>query len=157
MKLQTEIVYANSLNDLPTIEKIKSLSRDIRLIVLFIKDFENKREKVAQKWKRDFPDFLVRTGSQHSPKNHIFIQKLITNNEITENRGFFEQCAKDYKNLATELIYGLEANLNLKINPEMPLKTFQILFIKMAGTLMNGNLVSMDIIVTLLTSSLSKV
>lgn len=133
MKPNKEIVYANSLNDLPSIEKINSLSRDVILIVLFNKNIENKREKIARKWKRDFPDFLIRTGSQFSQKNHFFIQKLITDDEITKNQDFFEQCAKDYKNLATELIFGLADHLNLKIDSETPLKTFSDFIYKDGG------------------------
>lgn len=52
------------------------------------------------------------------------ISKLITDLEIEENQDFFEKCAKDYRQLGKKLIFELADELNVTINPEFPLETF---------------------------------
>ena len=55
------------------------------------------------------------------------IVKLITDDEIIMHQAFFVQCAKDYQKLATELIDELADSLKVKIDPKIPLKSFNFL------------------------------
>lgn len=60
----------------------------------------------------------------HASEPVIQLIKLITDEEIEANQGFFECCARDYKALATKLIYLVAEKLDITIDPEHLLSTF---------------------------------
>ncbi|RYE50369.1 MAG: hypothetical protein EOP48_19885 [Sphingobacteriales bacterium] len=66
------------------------------------------------------------------------IEKLITDEEIENNQDFFEQCAKDYRNLSGELIQKLADRHRIRIDPDFPLNSFAELKGKKQGGQIDG-------------------
>jgi hypothetical protein len=62
--------------------------------------------------------------------------KLITDAEIELHQDFFEQCAKDYRRLATQMITDLAKKFNVTFNPDFPYAT--ALSLKNNGYAVNG-------------------
>lgn len=52
---------------------------------------------------------------------------MILEKDIIEHQDFFEKCANDYRTLATQLIYELANHLQIEIDAELPLKSFDFL------------------------------
>lgn len=52
------------------------------------------------------------------------MKKLITDEEIMRYQEFFENCAKDYRNLATHLILELVRTKKKKLDEDFPFLTF---------------------------------
>ena len=121
MTLESEILYCTNSDELPSVERIKSISRGIELKVKFGKKLNLRREKIGENWKKELPFFQV---GVHTFENEINISKLITDEEIIEHQLYFENCAKDYRILSEKLIFDLAKYLNVKIDPRLPLNTF---------------------------------
>ncbi|WP_428741136.1 DUF6896 domain-containing protein [Tenacibaculum sp.] len=120
MDLISKIQVCNSLDDIPNFKSIKSLDRGIEWKIVFTNKIKLKREKIGKQWKFEHPEFRI---AVHTIEPEINIVKLITDKEIEEHQGFFEKCAKDYRNLANELINEFAEKHNVKIDPNYPMNT----------------------------------
>jgi hypothetical protein len=117
----TDIITINSIDQIPTLDTIREIPRERTLKLVFEKGVQNKREIVGQNLRCDLPGFQV---SIHTTEPEINIAKLITDKEIEDNQDFFEQCAKDYRQLGEELLFKLVHKLDLKLNKCFPMQTF---------------------------------
>jgi len=120
LELTKKIQVCNNLNDIPDFKTIKSLERGIEWKIVFGNKIKSKREKIGGQWKFEHPEFRI---AVHTIEPEINIVKLITDKEIEEHQDFFEKCAKDYRNLATELINEFAEKHNVEIDPEYPMNT----------------------------------
>ena len=111
----------NSVGQIPTLETIRAIPRERTLKLVFENGVQNQREVVGQNLKTELVGFQV---GIHTIEPEIYIAKLITDNEIEDNQNFFEQCAKDYRQLGEELLYKLVGKLDLNLNREFPMQTF---------------------------------
>ncbi|GAB2842963.1 DUF6896 domain-containing protein [Ferruginibacter profundus] len=121
MNRTTDIITINSIGQIPTLETIRAIPRERTLKLAFEKEVQNQREVVGQNLKTELVGFQV---GIHTIEPEINIAKLITDNEIEGNQEFFEQCAKDYRQLGEELLYKLVNKLDLNLNIEFPMQTF---------------------------------
>ena len=121
MNRTTDIITINSVGQIPTLETIRTISRERTLKLIFEKEVQNQREVVGQNLKTELVGFQV---GIHTIEPEINIAKLITDKEILDNQDFFEQCAKDYRQLGEELLYKLVDKLDLKLNKDFPMETF---------------------------------
>ena len=118
LELKDQILVCKRVKDLPTNEQIQALPSGTRLKVKFGRWIKSRRKSIGEKWKADLPNFQI---AIHTISPEINIVKLITKSEIRDNQDFFEKCAKDYRNLATELITAFAKKYHLTIDPELPL------------------------------------
>jgi len=116
-----ELVRIDSPDQIPSIHKIRTYSRDIELRIIFNKPVQERRESIGEYLKKKLPGFLV---SVHLVDPIIIIVKLITEEEVMVHQGFFEQCAKDYRDLAQQLIFQLAEQRNISIDPANPNNSF---------------------------------
>ena len=121
MDRSTEIIIINSLEEVPTLEKIRMISRERKLKLVFEKEVQNQREAIGQNLKNELLDFQI---GIHVIEPVINIAKLISDKEIEDNQDFFEQCAKDYRQLAEQLLFKVVDKLDLKLNKDFPMQTF---------------------------------
>jgi len=121
LKRTTNIININSIEQIPTLETILAIPREQKLKLVFEKEVQNKREAVGQNFKNKLFGFQV---GIHLIEPEINIAKLISDKEIVDNQDFFEQCAKDYRQLGEELIFKLVDKLDLKLNKDFPMETF---------------------------------
>lgn len=121
MERKTEIITINSVDQIPSLEEIRQLPRTKKLRIVFEDSVQSLRESIGQNLKKELDGFLV---GIHTINPEINISKLITDKEIEDNQIFFEDCAKDYRELAERLIFYLAKKLKTEINPEFPLSTF---------------------------------
>jgi hypothetical protein len=116
-----EKIIIKTLAQIPTLDYIRTIPRDRTLKLFFDKAIQGQREKIGQDLKRELLGFQV---GIHLIEPEINIAKLITDKEIEDNQVFFEQCAKDYRQLGGELILKLIEKLNIPLNTKFPLITF---------------------------------
>ncbi len=121
MNRTTDIITINSVGQIPTLELIRAIPRERTLKLVFGNEVQKNRESVGQKFKNELLDFNV---GIHLIEPEINIAKLITDKEIENNQDFFEQCAKDYRQLGEELLFKLVDKLDLKLNKYFPMETF---------------------------------
>lgn len=121
MDRTTDIITINSIEQIPTIETINAIPRNKELKIVFEKGVQDKREAVGQNLKNKLIGFQV---GIHMLEPEINIRKLITDKEIEDNQDFFEQCAKDYRQLGEELLFKVVRKLDLNLNKDFPLQTF---------------------------------
>lgn len=119
MDLAEKIQVCSAFDELPEFKEIKSLSRGVKLKVIFKGRLNSRRAKVGARWKLEHPEFQI---GVHTIEPEINIIKLITDEEIVQYQDFVEQCAKDYRRLAIELINGFANEYNLKIDPDFPMR-----------------------------------
>lgn len=117
----TDLIVINSVEQIPTIETIQAISRKHILELVFEKEVQHQRQEIGQKLRNELLGFQV---GIHTIEPKIRILKLISDKEIDDNQDFFEQCAKDYRQLGEELLFKLVHTLGLKLNTDFPLKTF---------------------------------
>lgn len=108
------------MEDLPDFKSINSLERGIEWKIVFENKIKFKRVKIGNQWKFEHPEFQI---AVHTIEPEINIVKLITGKEIEKHQDFFEKCAKDYRNLATELINRFANKHNLEIDADYPMNT----------------------------------
>jgi hypothetical protein len=118
---KTDIITINSIGQIPTLETIRKIPRDRVLKLVFENGVQDKRELVGQNFKKELPDFQI---AIHTIEPEINIAKLLSDKEIEENQDFFEQCAKDYRQLSEILLYKLVDSLDLNLNKNFPMQTF---------------------------------
>lgn len=99
---------------------MQSLERGIEWKIVFGSTIESQREEIGNQWKMDHPDFQI---AVHSINPEINIIKLITDQEIESHQNFFEQCAKDYRELAIQLISDFVKKHKVEFDPDYPLNT----------------------------------
>jgi len=117
----TDIITINSVGQIPTLETIRAIPRERTLKIVFENGVQNQRETIGQNLKKELLDFQI---GIHTIEPEINIAKLITDKEIKDNKDFFEQCAKDYRQLGEELLFKLVDKLDLKLNRDFPMETF---------------------------------
>lgn len=121
MNRTTDIITINSVGQIPTLDIIRSIPRERTIKLVFEKEVQSQREVIGQNLKTKLVDFQV---GIHTIEPEINIAKLITDKEIEDNQDFFENCAKDYRQLGEELLFKLVNKLDLKLNRDFPLQTF---------------------------------
>jgi hypothetical protein len=117
----TDIITINSVGQIPTLDTIRSIPRERTIKLVFEKEVQSQREAIGQNLKTELVGFQV---GIHTIEPEINIAKLITDIEIEDNQDFFEQCAKDYRQLGEELLHKLVNKLDLKLNKYFPMQTF---------------------------------
>ena len=122
MNRATEILIIKSVEQIPTIETIREIPRQKTLKLFFCLSVQKHRKEIGENLKKKLQGFRV---GIHAIMPEINIAKLITDEEIENNQGFFEKCAKDYRKLSRELIYKVANKLGVVINPKFPLSTFE--------------------------------
>ena len=110
------------------------MHRGITLKVRFNYRNGYKRERIENLLKAKFPDYTIGISSIEPI---IYINKLITIEEIEANIDFFTQCAIDYDVLATSLMNMLIEKYKLKVDWRLPFLTFANRKTKQRGKL-NG-------------------
>lgn len=121
MSRKTEILRIKSVSEIPTIESIRTIPREKTIKLVFENLSQKQRETIGENLKKNLCGFQV---GVHLIKPEINIVKLITDSEIEEYQDFFENCAKDYRRLGSELIYKLADKYKITIDPDFPLGTF---------------------------------
>lgn len=117
----SEILICDTVESLPSIQNLLVISREKPLCVVFSPPIQGLRESIGKTWKTNLPGFAV---GIHLERPEINIRKLISDEEIEKNCSFFEQCAKDYRKLATSLIHSLARHIDENIDPENAMNTF---------------------------------
>ncbi|MFN0203853.1 MAG: DUF6896 domain-containing protein [Bacteroidia bacterium] len=121
MEKTTNIITIHSVEEIPALEAIQAMPRGQTWKLIFEKEVQGQREAIGQKLKDELLGFQV--GIHRTPPE-INIVKLITDEEIDVNQDFFEQTAKDYRELAGKLLFKLVDKYDLNLNKDFPLKTF---------------------------------
>ncbi|MGC4103778.1 DUF6896 domain-containing protein [Ferruginibacter sp.] len=121
----TEIFTINSLEQLPSMDFIRSTPRHKAIKLVFSPLVQHKRTAIGEDLRRALTGFTVGT---HLIEPEINIAKLITDEEIETHQLFFEQCAKDYRDLATALINKLAQKMAVTIDMEYPLNSFGVAY-----------------------------
>jgi len=124
LEREVEEIKCDSIQDIPSIDKLNGLSRNKTMRVVFGKGILRKRESIGNQWKKKLNDFQI---GIHLQNPEINIARLISDKEIIDHQDFFEKCAKDYRNLAKRLINELAQHLEIEINPDSPLDSFNFL------------------------------
>jgi len=121
LKRTREIITIGSIDQIPSLEEIRKMPRNKTLKVIFENSVQNQRESIGQNLKKELRGFQV---GIHLLNPEINIVKLITDQEIEEHQLFFENCAKDYRELGKKLIFRLAEQLKVTINLDCPWITF---------------------------------
>lgn len=121
MERTTEIIKIVSIDQFPTTDYIKNIPRNKKLKIIFDQSIQNLREKIGTSLKKQLAKFQV---SIHNIEPEINICKLITDEEIINHQKFFENCAKDYRILATQLILEFVKKKKVKIDEDFPFLAF---------------------------------
>jgi hypothetical protein len=117
----TEVLYCHTLDSIPRLESLRKLPREKELKLTLDKSISGFQVRIGNQLKVELPEFSI---GIHSQEPIISIARLITDSEIETHQYFFEQCAKDYRTLANQLIYELVAHLNIELDQSFPLETF---------------------------------
>lgn len=107
--------------DLPLEEKICEAAKDYKVILEFDSDLESLRQSFGKDLKSHLVNHLV---GIHTNEPMLKISELISLDTIEAHADFFEQCAKDYHTLATQLMHELVNHLKLNIDWDFPSLTF---------------------------------
>lgn len=121
MNRTTDIISISTVGQIPKLETIRAIPRERTLKLVFDNGLQNQRESIGQNLKKELSGFQI---GIHTIEPEINIAKLITDKEIEENQIFFEQCAKDYRQLGEELLFKLVDKLDLDLNKDFPMETF---------------------------------
>jgi hypothetical protein len=123
--------------DLPSEKTICTVTNEYEVLLEFDVDTESYRQSVGERLKEKLTNHLVRI---YLKEPFIKISRLISHEEIEANADFFEQCAKDYRDLATKLIYNLAHHLKITLDKDFPWLTLnQVKASKQAGVCNNWN------------------
>ncbi|OPB86408.1 DUF6896 domain-containing protein [Elizabethkingia occulta] len=117
----TEIIEIKIFDDIPSDEYFFNLPRNKKIVLKFSEKNEHKRNEIGERFKEFFPNHII---GIHTISPEIIIRKLITREEIISNQDFFEKCAYDYRELATQLIFDLASHLKVDIHNEIPYFAF---------------------------------
>ncbi|MDU2939004.1 MAG: hypothetical protein E7B59_07535 [Enterobacteriaceae bacterium] len=122
MERITKILQISEMKDIPCVEQFRETPRTTTLCLQFIGAIQAQREAIGEQLKKDLVGSLV-SMPRFAPE--IYVSRLISAREIEQHQDFFENCAKDYRKLATELIFALAQQLNIDLAENYPLLTFQ--------------------------------
>lgn len=122
MDRTTDIIIIKSIDQLPSIDEITSISRERALKLVFKGNINKQREQIGQNLEYALSGFQVLI---HTIAPELNIVKLITDQEIEDHQHFFEQCAKDYRKLGEQLVLMLVDKLDLNLNTDFPLDICQ--------------------------------
>jgi hypothetical protein len=112
-----DIITVTGRNQIPSLEVIQSLPRKKRLKIIFAESLDSEREAIGEELKERLDGFLI---GIHMLEPEINISKLITAEEVINNHGFFERCAKDYRKLGEKLIFELADRFDLDLSADSP-------------------------------------
>lgn len=118
--LKVKTIRCRNLSDLPPLDTILSLPRNVKLKVIFEQPLEEQRQKYGEYWKEKLTNFLV---GVHTTQSEINVQKLISEEEVKQHQLFFEKCAKEYGRLGEQLIMQFEQEFNIEPHNGFPLET----------------------------------
>jgi hypothetical protein len=118
----TQTIKIKSIDQIPSIDSIRTLPRGKKLQLRFLGFKNQERERIGQRLSKVLQDFQV---SIHTIEPEINITKLITDREIEDLQLFFEKCAQDYKLLGEKLIHQLANKLGTTLDKDSPLHCFQ--------------------------------
>ena len=121
MERITETLSIACADEIPDIALLRQTSREKVLHLHFASEAERYREEFGLVLKAQLDEFVV---GMHSADPVIRIARLISLEEINRHQDFFEHCAKEYRKLATELIFALAEQLNVEMAENNPLVTF---------------------------------
>ncbi|SDQ71473.1 hypothetical protein SAMN05421664_2293 [Chryseobacterium soldanellicola] len=121
MERTTEIIEIRSIDKFPSLDYIESIHRGKKLKIVFAKSINHLKEKVGEKLKSELPKFQI---GIHTLEPEINISKLITDEEVVAHQKFFENCAKDYRILAKQLILEFIKKKKVKIDENFPFLAF---------------------------------
>lgn len=121
MERNTHLITVKSIYEFPSIHFIMNIPRQKKIRIIFTDPVLHLRKEFGKSLKKELPDFQV---AIHNINHEINICKLITDEEIIDNKLFFIKCAKDYRNLGTKLIHLLVEKKKLELNREFPFLTF---------------------------------
>lgn len=117
----TELITIESIREFPSIDYILNIPRHKKLKLVFNDAVQHLREDFGVDLKNKLSDFQI---AIHNIEHEINICKLITDEEIIANQIFFTRCAKDYRELSTELINLFITKKKVKLNKDFPFLTF---------------------------------
>ncbi|HGY6179123.1 TPA: hypothetical protein ACNR7M_002157 [Escherichia coli] len=118
MERITETLSIACADEIPDIALLRQTSREKVLHLHFASEAERYREEFGLVLKAQLDEFVV---GMHSADPVIRIARLISLEEINRHQDFFEHCAKEYRKLATELIFALAEQLNVEMAENNPL------------------------------------
>lgn len=121
MERNTELITIQSIQEFPAIGYISNIPRHKKLRLVFKDSVQHLREDFGTDLKKKLPSFQI---AIHSVEHEINICKLITDEEITANQIFFTRCAKEYRELGTQLIDLLVTTKKIELNKDFPFLTF---------------------------------
>ncbi|MEM8895037.1 MAG: hypothetical protein AAGC88_10700, partial [Bacteroidota bacterium] len=121
MKRRIDTITIAELDEVPEIETIRSISRERILRLVFESTVEDYKDKAGERLKRSLVGFQI---GVHTLEPEIRITKLISDSQIENHQNFFEKCALEYRQLGKELLYDLIERLDLELNKDFPLETF---------------------------------
>ncbi|STC93595.1 DUF6896 domain-containing protein [Chryseobacterium carnipullorum] len=121
MERNIELITIQSIKEFPSIDYISNIPRHKQLRLIFKDSVQHLREDFGSDLKKRFPAFQIAIPTI---EHEINICKLITDEEIIANQLFFTRCAKDYRELSTELINLFITNKKVKLNKDFPFLTF---------------------------------
>ncbi|TWI13035.1 DUF6896 domain-containing protein [Sphingobacterium siyangense] len=121
MDRTTDVIIIKSIDQLPSVDEIKSISRERALKLIFKGKINKQREQIGQNLEYELSGFQVLI---HTIDPELNIIKLITDKEIEDHQYFFEQCAKDYRKLGERLVLMFVDKLDLNLNTDFALYTF---------------------------------
>ncbi|HFP0723599.1 TPA: hypothetical protein ACHLB7_004717, partial [Escherichia coli] len=121
MERITETLSIACADEIPDIALLRQTSREKVLHLHFASEAERYREEFGLVLKAQLDEFVV---GMHSADPVIRFARLISLEEINRHQDFFEHCAKEYRKLATELIFALAEQLNVEMAENNPLVTF---------------------------------
>jgi hypothetical protein len=124
MKRTTRVLPIESLNQVFDIDAFLATPRNIKWKLVFAEPLQQERASVGAFLQQHLAGFTV---GIHLNEPEITIRKLITDREIEDNQLFFEQCAKDYRALAINLMAALSKKLGIEFDQDFPGRTLNSL------------------------------
>lgn len=112
-------ISCNSVEDIPKLEKIKAISTESELVLLFPKEQENLKTNALNKLKKELEGFLV-----SNKQDSIAIEKLITKSIVLKHSALVVTLLKEYRNKAEMLVRKLAQKFDLIIDENYPMNTF---------------------------------
>lgn len=116
-----ETIDIRSVAELPTIDFIRKIPRSKWIRLLFHDAVAHLKTDFGNALTAELPHALVYI---HDVAPMINLEQLIPDEEIVANQDFFEQCARDYNELAHTLINKLALMLQVDIRSTDPHRVF---------------------------------
>jgi hypothetical protein len=104
MAVETRMLNCIVEYQLPSLEELKQLPREVELIVVFGSEIAHLRKWFGEQWIAALKDFKI---GIHVTEPKIRIQRLVAEEEIVRYKAFLAQCTVDFHVLATDLMFLL--------------------------------------------------